>query len=173
MTVSEHYGLGQHFNALSPENQVNAMKYDFYLQPFSIMSPAVGRISYALLLMQIVPQYQKRRRWLLATIVALQLVVNILCFVFIVAQCNPTAAFYDPSVPGTCWSKLFQQYYGYFQGCKGNTLPPPPTANNSSSAWNSATDLALALFPATLFWNLQMKTSHKVGLIILMGLGVL
>jgi hypothetical protein len=40
-------------------------------------------------------------------------------------------------------------------------------------AINSATDLALAIFPATIVWNLNMKLAMKVSLIITMGLGVL
>jgi hypothetical protein len=34
------------------------------------------------------------------------------------------------------------------------------------------TDLALAIFPATIIWNLNMKLAVKLSLIVMMGLGV-
>lgn len=33
-------------------------------------------------------------------------------------------------------------------------------------------DLVLALYPAFFFWNVNLKIMHKLGLSILMGLGV-
>lgn len=44
---------------------------------------------------------------------------------------------------------------------------------DATIAINSATDLALAIFPATIIWQLNMKTTVKVSLIVMMGLGVL
>lgn len=43
----------------------------------------------------------------------------------------------------------------------------------SIAAWSALTDLVLAVFPATIFRNLQMKRSRKIGLSIIMGLGFL
>lgn len=40
-------------------------------------------------------------------------------------------------------------------------------------AWSAFTDLVLAVFPVTVFWNLQMKKSRKIAIITLMGLGFL
>lgn len=34
-------------------------------------------------------------------------------------------------------------------------------------------DLVLALFPATLFWDLNMELKQKIALSVLMGLGIL
>jgi hypothetical protein len=34
------------------------------------------------------------------------------------------------------------------------------------------TDLALAIFPATIIWSLNMKLAVKLSLIIMMGLGI-
>lgn len=40
------------------------------------------------------------------------------------------------------------------------------------TAWGAAADLVLALYPAYLIWNLQMRLRLKIILICLMGLGV-
>lgn len=44
---------------------------------------------------------------------------------------------------------------------------------HSTAAVCSAVDLALAAFPASMFWNLNMEWKKKVSLSCLMGLGVL
>lgn len=44
--------------------------------------------------------------------------------------------------------------------------------SDAAIAINSATDLALAIFPATIIWNLNMKLAVKVSLIVMMGLGI-
>lgn len=40
-------------------------------------------------------------------------------------------------------------------------------------AFNSATDLYLAVFSTYIFWNLNLKVRVKVGLMTLLGTGVL
>lgn len=40
-------------------------------------------------------------------------------------------------------------------------------------AYFALVDLVLALLPTTLLWNLQMSWTRKIGLFILLGLGVL
>lgn len=39
-------------------------------------------------------------------------------------------------------------------------------------AWAATTDLALAIYPIFMLWNVQIATRLKAGLCILMGLGV-
>lgn len=40
-------------------------------------------------------------------------------------------------------------------------------------AVNVITDFTLAVFPATFIWQLNMKLRKKIGLILVMGLGIL
>lgn len=40
-------------------------------------------------------------------------------------------------------------------------------------AFNAATDAYLAVFPVYIFWSLNMKLRIKIGLMVLLGLGVL
>lgn len=42
----------------------------------------------------------------------------------------------------------------------------------SHTAFNSATDLFLAVFPTLVFWNLNLKLRIKISLILLLSLGV-
>jgi hypothetical protein len=39
-------------------------------------------------------------------------------------------------------------------------------------AFNSATDLFLAIFPTVVFWNLNLKLRIKISLMVLLSLGI-
>ena len=41
------------------------------------------------------------------------------------------------------------------------------------TAFSALVDFTLAVFPATLFWNLRLKINLKISLSVLMGLGIL
>lgn len=170
--VSLHYGLGRHITTLSPENAMHAIKWDYMAQPLSIMAPTFGRISFALLLLSLVGISKTRRLFLWAIIIS-QFVANSLCFIFILVQCKPIELLWNKSLEGECWDLKFQEYFGYFDGGEcfvclfrhSKVIPFP--------ALNSFTDLVLAIAPAVVFWNLNMKRSMKISLSLLMGLGIL
>ncbi|KAF2658530.1 hypothetical protein K491DRAFT_676349 [Lophiostoma macrostomum CBS 122681] len=144
-TISVHWGLGRHIQFLNPEQIKLSIKYVYLCEFFSIMSPCFGRISYAFLLLQIIPPTIGPKRFLW-TIIGIQFVVD----------CQPIYEFWGPNSKDHCWDPRVQQYTGFFQ-----------------ESVCSAVDLVLACFPASLFWKLQMKISTKISLSILMGLGVL
>ncbi|KAH7123585.1 integral membrane protein [Dendryphion nanum] len=153
-TVAVHFGLGQHLTSLSPYQVKFSIKYVYLCEFFSIMSPCFGRISFAFLLMQLVPPTKWPNRFLW-TVVWLQFAVDIATVIVSFAQCWPISDFWENPEDKNCWSPKVQLYTGFFQG-----------------SVCSLVDLILALFPTSLFWNLNMKISTKISLSILMGLGV-
>ncbi|KAM5441452.1 hypothetical protein MferCBS31731_003523 [Microsporum ferrugineum] len=155
LTISTHWGLGTHIIELSKEQIMYTVKWVYLCEFFSIMSPGVSRIAYASLLLGLLPPIQWRSR-LLWTLIWIQFVVDIGTVIISFVQCRPIYKFWDPSVPGHCWPPTVQQYVGYFQG-----------------SVCSAVDLALAVFPASIFWNLNMELKKKISLSLLMGLGVI
>lgn len=116
-TVSVHWGLGHHIQYLTPLQITNSIKYIYLCEFFSIMSPCFGRISYAILLLQILPPTVKRKRFLW-TIIGLQFVIDVGTVIISFAQCTPITAFWGPEAKTHCWNPIVQQYTGYFQGCK-------------------------------------------------------
>jgi hypothetical protein len=169
--VALHYGLGRHQTALSPENAMNAIKWDYWAQPSSIMAPTFGRMSFALLLLSIVG-ISKTRRYFLWGIIVTQFLANSFCFIFILVQCKPVQLLWNKNLEGECWDLKAQEYFGYFDGgeCRvsrcGYWCSP-------SAALNSFMDLILALAPTVVVWHLNMKLSMKISLSFLMGLGIL
>jgi len=154
VSVAIHYGLGRHIDFIDPPLAMQAIKWDYWAQPTAIMSPAFGRISFALLLLS-VSGTKKTRRWMLYGIMVTQFVINALTFILILVQCQPIELLWDKTVDGHCWDLRVQEYTGYFQG-----------------SFNSLTDLILAIFPALVVWHLNMKLAMKLSLIALMGLGI-
>ncbi|RYC65169.1 hypothetical protein CHU98_g1039 [Xylaria longipes] len=148
--LSIHYGLGRHQDTLTEEDAIQAIKWDYLAQPPAIIGPAFGRISFAMLLLTLVT-VQKPRRILLYALIVSQFVFNNLVYILILTQCKPIEYLWDRRVEGVCWDLVYQRNIGFFQG---------------------ATDLALAVFPAVIVWQLQMKLSQKLSLAVLMGLGV-
>ncbi|KAF2438305.1 hypothetical protein P171DRAFT_504428 [Karstenula rhodostoma CBS 690.94] len=153
-TLAVRSGLGQHIHVLNPDQISNSVKYIYICEFFSIMSPCFGRISYAILLLQLIPTAKTQRRFLW-TVIGIQFVVDVSTVIISFTQCRPVSAYWGPNAKQYCWDPVVQQYTGFFQG-----------------SVCSLVDMILAVFPARLFWNLQMKLQTKISLSVLMGLGV-
>ncbi|RAL11831.1 uncharacterized protein BO97DRAFT_453454 [Aspergillus homomorphus CBS 101889] len=154
LTIATHWGLGTHMAALSHERIMYSVKWVYLCEFFSILSPGIGRIAYASLLMSLVPPVRWRTR-LLWSIIWIQFAVDIATIAVSFSQCSPMRKFWDSRVPGSCWPATVQRDMGYFQG-----------------SVCSAVDLVLAAFPASMFWGLNMEKKRKISLSCLMGLGV-
>ncbi|KAL4887397.1 hypothetical protein BJY04DRAFT_212434 [Aspergillus karnatakaensis] len=94
-------------------------------------------------------------------------------------QCRPLRKYWDPSVPGSCWPPEVQQSTGYFQSCKIRAIVyvyhmecTEWLTREIAKAVCCAVDLTLAVFPASLFWSLNMEWKKKVSLSCLKGLGL-
>ncbi|KAI0384613.1 hypothetical protein F5Y04DRAFT_277339 [Hypomontagnella monticulosa] len=156
LTISSSWGLGKHIDILSaqPERIVHTIKWVHLCEFFSIMSPGFGRISYAFLLLSLSPPNRTRQAFLW-TIIAIQFVVDVAMVCISFVQCRPITGWWDHNVDADCWSPTVQQNAAFFQG-----------------SVCSLVDLILAVFPASLFWNLQMHWRQKVFLSLIMGLGI-
>lgn len=117
VTISVNWGLGKHIEFLNPENISNSLKWALFAELFGVMSPCIGRISFALLLLNILPPGVRRRRFLW-TIIGCQFVVDVVCVTIAYCQCKPLEKWWRPQIEGTCWPQEVQEYIGFFQGCE-------------------------------------------------------
>jgi hypothetical protein len=88
----------------------------------------------------------------------LQVVFAMISAVLVFVQCKPTAILWDPRLlsEGSCWSPDIFDDFTYWV-----------------SAYTTITDIILAIVPVTVFWKLQMRTSTKVAVCIMMSLTLL
>ncbi|KUJ11716.1 uncharacterized protein LY89DRAFT_758503 [Mollisia scopiformis] len=158
-TISVHFGLGKHEELLTPAGSVEAVKWNFIGQIIGIVSATCSRLSFCMMLFVVTSvtkqtRQQRISRILLWSVALVQLLVNVGLVIFLLTQCDPLKKLWDRTVSGTCLPLDNQEHFAFVQG-----------------SVNSATDLALAIFPATIIWNLKLKLAIKISLIITMGLG--
>lgn len=122
MTVSVSWGLGHHIDVLSshPEQITYTVKWMFLSEIFAIMSPGFGRISFAFLLLGLLPPKGPRsvRPKILWSIIAIQFVVDLATVIISTVQCRPIEGFWNKNIQANCWDPRVQQYAGFLQGCK-------------------------------------------------------
>ncbi|KAJ5628118.1 hypothetical protein N7490_010346 [Penicillium lividum] len=154
-TIGIQHGFGQKVDDISTVNVSKVIMYDYLAQTFALAGGALGRVSFIVFIIGLLVSRQWHRVvfW---GLVAMQLIVNSMFIIILFVQCpGHASAIWEHSEKSKCWNTQVQAYYGYFQG-----------------AFNSATDLYLAVFSTYIFWTLNLKLRVKLGLATLLGLGV-
>ena len=129
---------------------------NYLSQCFALASICVGKISVSYLLFRIMgPARSRTRAAFLWVLMLLLIAINVATVGIIFGQCTPTRKLWQPKIDGHCLSPTIQPDYSYFQG-----------------SFSALSDLALAVFPTVIIWNLQMKLAVKIGIGSAMGLGV-
>jgi hypothetical protein len=170
-TISVSYGTGRHQVYLTAEAASLAFKYNIISQVVGIFSITLARISFAMLLLAILSKPQRGLRLFIWTIIVCQIAINLVTIIYILVQCRPIVKLWDNTVPGTCLSPEIQTYFGFTQGCKLHGEHVEVCLRYL--AINSISDLALAVLPSIVIWNLNMKLRVKLSLCVSMGLGIL
>src|SRR4051812_3838054 len=88
--------------------------------------------------------------------VIVQVIIAMISVLIVFFQCSPTAALWNPMINGKCWKPSVLNDFSYFL-----------------SAYTTVTDFVLAIVPISIFWRLQLKTSTKIGICIMVGLTML
>ena len=176
ITLAIKLGFGQELSSINTPNVPKIIMHDYLAQTFGLAGGAMGRISFIVFIIGLLVQKQSHRiiLWIL---VGLQIVVNCIFIIIIFVQCpGHTSAIWDHTGKAKCWDAHVQAYYGYFQGGRNDlqyiTLQRTDR-RTSQIAFNSATDLYLAVFSTCVFWNLNLKVRVKIGLVALLGMGIL
>ncbi|KAI0006846.1 hypothetical protein F4779DRAFT_545928 [Xylariaceae sp. FL0662B] len=155
-TVLVHYGLGRHIYYVPIEDQMNIARWNWIVQPFGILTLPVGKISVVLLLQRLMGPTATFRKWFLWVNMALFSASMVVSSILSFAQCNPPRALWT-EVPGaTCLDPSIQADFAEF-----------------TCAYGSFLDFVLALIPVTFIRHLKMSPQKKIGLCILLGMGVL
>ncbi|KAL4862147.1 hypothetical protein BDV12DRAFT_203329 [Aspergillus spectabilis] len=159
VSYSVTLGLGRHTAAViadhGPERVTLTSKWQILGFPFNIGSFSFPNISIAILINNLLDPNPLRSRLLLGMSI-LQVIFALISVILIFVQCKPTAALWDHSIQGNCWPQSIFYDFNYWV-----------------SAYTTMTDIVLAIVPISIFWKLQMRTSTKLGVCIMMGLTLL
>ena len=142
--------------------------------PIVTMSTTIARCSFIIYLLAILGS-NKTYRFALWFIMIWQLSGNIVSAVLPLSICRDVRILWDPTVKTTCGDSSAVIKFAYYSNSTSPRhccLLSQDRGTNCLPAVNSATDLFLAVFPIPVFWNLNLKTRVKLGLIILLSLGL-
>ncbi|KAL9055446.1 MAG: hypothetical protein Q9162_003544 [Coniocarpon cinnabarinum] len=156
LTVAVHHGLGNHLEDVKAAGTITpAIKYQWIADALISLAIGVGKFAVVTFYAEIQGPTHKWRLRALLLLATTNLANNIILVFLIFFQCSPPQALWDKSIQGTCSLSDVNLYYGIAGG-----------------AWNAATDLVLAVYPISIIYRLQMRLRLKLGLCILMGIGL-
>ncbi|EED16286.1 conserved hypothetical protein [Talaromyces stipitatus ATCC 10500] len=159
LTLCVHHGFGQNLQylylVLNEHHEVSlVLKYIAVLVPVITISTTTARCSFILYLLAILGN-NKKYRYALWAVMLIQFAGNVVSAVLPLSICRNVNILWDPTIVTTCGDANAVIKFAYY-----------------SNTANSACDLFLAVFPTLIFWNLNLKTPVKIGLIILLSLGI-
>ncbi|KAL8961569.1 MAG: hypothetical protein Q9193_001895 [Seirophora villosa] len=151
-----HYGLGEHIGSLNQRDTALALTYIWQAQPLQLLANTTGKVAIAALLVTLHgPRFCKIKTIFIWTLVGVQAAFVAISIAMIYTQCAPVAKLWRHSLPGTCKGRERNQNFAYAQG-----------------GVSSFIDLALAIYPIILFWDLRVKLFKKLVLAILFAFGI-
>ncbi|PQE14311.1 cation-transporting atpase 4 protein [Rutstroemia sp. NJR-2017a BBW] len=149
--VTCFYGSGQLSKDIPTEDRLKGTKIYFILEFFYASSAAAIKCSIALTLHRIADT-RRNFVWAIWIIVALCVAAAFIFCVVILNICHPIDTLWSEHPTGTCNVKLNTDISFFF------------------SVVEIITDFALAIMPAILLWNVQMKFRVKVSVMLMLGM---
>jgi hypothetical protein len=171
VNVAVNHGLGRHVAHLDPSDFSYVLYLSTIFEPLAIFSINFPKVAVMLLILDLMGP-RRQGVWFLYFLIFILFLSSALACIFVFVQCNPPSHIYNPTSPAVCWSPNVLRDTTIFSGCKSACFSWS-VSTKTIQAWSAFSDLCLSAYPATLFWNLQMKFKQKIGLSILMGLGIL
>ncbi|OJJ08288.1 hypothetical protein ASPVEDRAFT_155969 [Aspergillus versicolor CBS 583.65] len=156
VVISVAFGAGRHMVHLTQHQKEAAVKYQVLSQGFHVASTNFGKVSVALFLIRIIGGVNNHKA-LLYTLIGVMSLINLGGIISIYAQCTPTRKLWNfDLVEGHCWPEGSQEKYAFFQ-----------------SSVSAFTDLILAIYPLFTIRRLQMAIKVKLGLAVVLSLGII
>ena len=171
--VEVHYGFGRHQYYLTAYQLQEFQKYTYgeWIQTFATLMWL--KVSICLFLLRI-PTSKALIRPLQGAI-AFLILSNVILTLLWILQCLPVAASWNMKISGKCFTKdqlreiiLAQasekfQFARYWSELRANRL----------EVISLISDFTFSCYPILILWRVQLKPKTKIGLCILMGLGVM
>lgn len=152
--ASIKYGIGQHLLLLNPLDAMEAAKLNTIAQPLNILALFFVKASIVLFLVRLKPG--KIYLYTLWATFALLLSITVEAFIVTMAQCQPIARGWNPTITeGFCWSANVFEYSAYIL-----------------SACTILTDIVYITIPVFFLWNVQLNKKVKYAIWAVLSLGV-
>jgi len=151
--VSINHGIGRHIYYIPPLDVMEAVKMNTIAQPLNVWALFFVKCSIVFFLLRLKPG--KRYVVVLYCTLVLLVLITIATFVVTMAQCQPLAKEWNPTLDGFCWSPNVFQVTAYI--LSGVTI---------------FTDIIYIIVPILYLWSVQLKKSVKYGIWGVLSLGL-
>ncbi|KAK3337576.1 hypothetical protein B0T19DRAFT_455435 [Cercophora scortea] len=145
-------GIGRHMWDVEAKSLANTFKLFTISQYIYILLTLFIKLTLLVFYYRLFSVPSARYKYVLHTMVALVIALNVGIFFATVFNCTPRAHAWDPSVPGTC--------------SKTGVLPW------FSGASSSLTDIIVLLIPVPILWRMNMAFNKKVRVMAVFGIGL-
>ncbi|KAK7426752.1 hypothetical protein QQZ08_006788 [Neonectria magnoliae] len=145
------YGAGQHSNKLERSDIQTGTKLFFIAEFFYAACTVPIKASICVTLLRIADS-RRRFVWTIWAIIILMVIASIIFIIAIANICHPITTLWGETTTGSCNLKLNSSASFFF------------------SAVSIVTDWSLAILPAVLLWNIQMKSTIKYSVILMLAL---
>ncbi|KAJ5482961.1 hypothetical protein N7539_006407 [Penicillium diatomitis] len=155
LSLSVRHGFGINLSHLEAADREAVLKYIAIQIPLVTISTTTARTAFIIYLLAVLGT-NKGYRIALWVLCVIQAAGNIASAVLPLSICKDARALWslEAAIHTTCGDVKAVINFAYY-----------------SNTFNSATDFFLAVFPAVVFWNLNLKLRIKVGLILLLSIG--
>ncbi|KAL9030590.1 MAG: hypothetical protein Q9196_001296 [Gyalolechia fulgens] len=148
-------GTGRHIETLTTEQLSEFIKWTFVEGVAFVISTCFVKVSVCIFILRLIDKTRRNMRHFIYVLMGFLIVSTLGLVIALLAQCRPLKALYVLDMKGKCYSKYVSTAVAYVQ-----------------AAINVFTDFTCAGLPFFVIRRLQMKPSLKIGLSIIMGLGV-
>ncbi|TRX89967.1 hypothetical protein FHL15_009068 [Xylaria flabelliformis] len=153
ISVSVAHGLGRHIYYLSSKDTYIIIYYNPIFATLGIVAYCLPKLAIVILIRNLMGT-AKRGIWLLYGVITVLFITTALSIIIVLLECNPPGQVLHPFSSTRCVpTRVFN------------------IVNTLAGAWSAFTDLTLAISPAFFLWNLQMKLSRKITVILIMAFG--
>lgn len=170
VVVEVHYGFGRHKTDLTQQEYSDFTRYSYgeWIQTFATLM--FTKVSICLFLLRIVINKPFIRS--LQLLIGALVLSNIVLTLIWILQCRPVwLSWVNPETPGSCFTQLTLRRIILTQASKSMITCSSPVLIRL--VISIVSDFILATYPIFILRRLQMALRVKIGLCILMGLGIM
>ncbi len=166
-------GLGRHVDSLTPEERSGFLKWTLIAEIQVVIGTSFTKVSVCAFVLRIFKRTNKMLAYFIYGLVTLVTVTTVALVITFSLQCRPLNALYDPRVAGTCYSQHVTFSVAYGQGGELARIVVCASITHVIIAVSIFTDFLCAGLPFFIVRKLQMKKRIKIGISLIMGLGIL
>lgn len=167
------YGNGRHIAVLTTEQQQGVILWTTMAFCPGIMSFSLPKLAVVSLLTRILNP-GRVHKWVLWTMVIWSQMSFIAAIGILLGRCQPPRSMWDFSVKGTCFDINKLVSYGIY--ATGEPTSPRPHGGiraDHCGVFSAFVDIYLAVYPATVLFQLQLSLKGKLAPVVSLGISSL